>query len=366
MNKKYIIAAVAAGATLAGCGWYWIKASQRKAAELHDNLQTALRLAQESKFDDSVSLLQSTIEAMNEFYGAADPASIHTVAILAEILRRQNKLPEAEALMRSCCEGLDKALGADHDESLCCHTEFMHILGAAGKTSEARSTGAKLYDRLCKKWGSNHATSVKVGSAVCSFMKQEGDLQQSVDFARIMVENCRSAAPNTPTSPEALNLSLQVLTELLRDSGDIEAAIQIAKESVAVCTASNLEAGSDPQAHYTLLNLQIAVRIEDALHTARCAVSYCKQLYSPQSHQHLESELVLARLLSQNGIYQEAFETWERVFAQLVQKLGPEHHEILDMQARLPIHSLRFAPFTYQVLLAGSNGYVLAANGPSN
>ena len=354
MNKKYVFAAIAAGATLVGCGWYYFKASQRKAAELQEQLHIALRLAQESNFDDCVSLLQSTIEEMKEFYGPDDATVIHTVAILAGILHRQNKLPEAELLMSQCCIGLDKALGADHEESLGCQTELMNILGAAGKSAEALATGTKLFDLLCKKLGPNHVQCVTVGAALCAFMKAEGEMQQSIDLARIMVESCRSGTPCAQSSPESLRVALQVLTELLSESGNIEEAIHTAQELVAVCTANSLEADGPPQSHYTLLNLQIKVSIEDALLTARLTANYCEQLHGAGSHEHVESQLVLARLLSQSGLFQEAFTMWERVcvsrpkictpfafelnganrYGALEQTLGAEHHELLDMQVR--------------------------------
>jgi hypothetical protein len=332
MNKKYIFAAISAGAALAGCGWYLFKVTQRQAAEMQQQLHTAIRLAQESKYAECESLLQDTIEKMKEFYGPENATTIHTVAILAEILHRQNKLPEAEALMRVCCIGLEKALGPDHEESLGCQTELMHILGAAGKTSEALSTGTKLFDTLCKKVGPNDVQSVKVGTALCAFMKAEGELQPSVDFARIIVESCRSGSPSSCSSPEPLRLALQVLTELLRDAGNIEEAIYCAQELVAVCTANNLETDGPPQSHYLLLNLQLAVSLDDALHTARSAANFCEQQHGALSHEHVESLLVLARLLSQSGGFQEALATWERAFVVLAPALGPEHSEILDMQ----------------------------------
>lgn len=336
MNKKYIFAAVTAGAALAGCGWYLFRASQRQAEEMQEQLHAAIRLAQESKYEECEALLQDTIEKMKDFYGPENATTIHTVAILAEILHRQNKLPEAEALMRACCVGLDKALGPDHEESLGCQREFMHILGAAGKTSEALATGTKLFDILCKKFGPNDLQSVKVGCALCAFMKAEGELQPSVDFARIIVESCRSGSPSAASSPEPLRQALQVLTELLRDAGNTEEAICCAQELVAVCSANNLEADGPPQSYYLLLNLQLAVRIEDALQTARAAANFCEQQHGPQSHEHVESLLVLARLLSQSGGFQEALATWERAFVMLAPALGPEHHEILDVQARAP------------------------------
>jgi eukaryotic-like serine/threonine-protein kinase len=332
MNKKYIVAAITAGATLVGCGWYLFKVSQRQAEEMQQQLHDALRLAQETKYDECTSLLQDTIEKMKSFYGPEHPTTIHTVAILAEILHRQNKLPEAEALMRACCLGLDQALGCDHEESLGCQTELMHILGDAGNTSEALATGRKLFDTLCEKFGPNDLQCVKVGSALCAFMKAEGELQPSVDFARILVESCRSGSPSAASSPESLRLALQVLTELLRDAGNTDEAICCAQELVAVCTANNLEADGPPQSHYLLLNLQLAVSIEDALLTARSAANFCEQQHGAQSHEHVESQLVLARLLSQSGAFQEALTTWERVFVVLAQSLGTEHHEILDMQ----------------------------------
>ena len=334
MNKKFVFAAVAAGVTIVGCGWYYIKATQRKAVELQEQLQAALQLAEESKFDECVSLLQDSIEKMQQFYGPNDPHAIHTVAILANILHRQNKLPDAERLMRQCCVGLDAALGADHEETLNYQNELMNILFTAGKTSEALVVGTKLFDLLCNKLGPNHLQCVKVGASLCSFMQAEGEIQQSVDFARIMVESCRSGSPYCASSPESLHLSLQILTQFLTEDDKIEEAIQCAQEMVAVCTANNLEADGPPQSHYTLLNLQTKVRIEDALLTARSTANYCEQLHGTQSLEHVGSLGFLARLLSQVGIFQEAFATWERVYCALEPTLGPEHHELLDTQVR--------------------------------
>jgi tetratricopeptide (TPR) repeat protein len=370
MNKKYVIAAaVAAGVAVAGCGWYIMKYSQRKAAELQEQLHTAIRFAQESKLDDGVTLLQSTIEEMKEFYGPENPTTIHTVAILADLLHRQNNLPDAEALMRACCVGLDKALGEEHEESLGCHSELMQILAQAGKTSEALATGTRLFDILCKKLGPNHVQCVKVGASLCEFMKAEGGLQHSVDLARIMVESCRSGSPSAASCPESLLLSLQLLTSLLRDCGDIEDAIITAQEAVAVTTANNLEADGAPQSHYTLLNLQLAVRVEDALLTARSTANYCEQLHGAQSHQHAEAQLVLARLLCQCGGFQEAHAIWERVFVVLAQTLGPDHPDILDMQVMRasaapppPTHTHTHTHTTPPA--AGANGVLLAADGP--
>jgi hypothetical protein len=332
MNKKYVLTAIAAGATLVGCGWYLFKASQRKSSELQERMHESLRLAQESKFDDCVSLLQGTIEEMKQFYGPDNPTTMQTVAILAEILHRQNKLPEAEILMRQCCYSLDKSLGASHEESLGCQTELMNILGAAGKTSEALITGTKLFELLCNKLGPNHVQCVTVGSALCAFMRAEGEIQQSVDLARIIVESCRSGSPSAPSCPESLHMSLRVLAELLRDAGDTEESIHIAQELVAVCTANNLEADGPPQSHYLLLNLQMEFKIEDALLTARSTANYCQQLYGAGSHHHVESQLVLARLLTQNRIFQEAFTTWQLAHDALAQTLGADHHDVLDIQ----------------------------------
>jgi hypothetical protein len=369
MNRKYVIAAIAAGATIAGCGWYFFKASQRKAAEMQAQLQHALSLAKDGNFADCTALLQATVLEMQQFYGPDDPAAIHAVSILAGVLHRQNILAEAETLMRECAAGLDRTLGEDHEESLGCHSELIDILGAAGKTSEALAMGSKLFDRLCKKLGPNHLHSVKVGVAVCTFMRQEGRLTDSADLARVLVESCRSGSPSAPSAPEPLYISLRALTEILRDTGNIDEAIQCAHELVAVSTANSLEADGSPQSHYLLLNLQMSVGIEDALLTARSIANYCEQQHGALSHEHVESQLVLARLLHQGGVFQEAFTVWESAYVVLSQNLGQEHPEILDLQVRVLtcVRSHRLPPHDTALChhAPGSNGHLLAADRPT-
>jgi len=118
MNRKYVIAAIAAGATIAGCGWYFFKASQRKAAEMQAQLQHALSLAKDGNFADCTALLQAAVLEMQQFYGPDDPAAIHAVSILAGVLHRQNNLAEAETLMRDCAAGLDRTVGEDHFQQM--------------------------------------------------------------------------------------------------------------------------------------------------------------------------------------------------------------------------------------------------------
>ena len=379
MNKKYVIAAFAAGATIAGCGWYFFKASQRKAAEMQARLQGALLLAKDGDFDQSTQELQACVQEMQEFYGPNDPVTMHAVSILAGVLHRQNRLPEAEQLMRACAVGLDQALGADHDESLGCHTELLRILSDAGKASEALEHGNQLFERLCKKLGPNHLQSVNVGVTVCTLMKQEGRLQDSEDLAHLLVDSCRSGSPSAPSTPEPLYAALRALAEILRDSGNLDEAIQCvlplpplhvcdipplsplhfcnilrmcAHELVAVSTANSLEADGTPQSHYLLLNLLMSSsRIDDALLTARCIVNYCEQQHGLLSQDHVQSQLVLARLLHQSGAFEEAVSVWGRASVVLTQNLGEEHPEILDLQVHDLVASALAAHCTHTRLV---------------
>ncbi len=118
----------------------------------------------------SCSLLQATIEEMKEFYGPENPTTIHTVAILADLLRRQNNLSDAEAFKssRGCC-----ATAATSDplrSGGCCSVHANNLeaddssaLRAVGAAQRAKSAGQRLLVQIlftAVTASFNHASSI--------------------------------------------------------------------------------------------------------------------------------------------------------------------------------------------------------------
>ncbi|MBC8067945.1 MAG: tetratricopeptide repeat protein, partial [Deltaproteobacteria bacterium] len=104
-------------------------------AQLDNALGVASKVA--GDLDDALVYQRRALATLQELYGEEHPATLRTMANLANTLRGKREFARAEGLLRRASEGLERVLGSEHPAYAVSLSNLALILAELGRTDEA-------------------------------------------------------------------------------------------------------------------------------------------------------------------------------------------------------------------------------------
>ena len=281
-------------------------------------------LSRQGKYADAENLLQKVVGIRIQKFGAQNPETLQSRAILAAAKSHLTKYSEAESEFRELVKLDEKLLGAEDPNTLWCRDSLAQTLMSQGKYSEAESEFREIVKLDEKVLGPEHLATLMARNNLATAVLRRGDRAEArMEFAALTQLYEKLAGPENPDTLLArCNLAVALIDLQAYDEAEahLREVVRLRTKVLGAEHRDTLKAR-----RILALALERLHKVPEADALFREVVALSEKALGPDDVGTIESHGALASSLFRRNQFAEAKTEAERAVEGARKILGPHH-----------------------------------------
>jgi non-specific serine/threonine protein kinase/serine/threonine-protein kinase len=279
-------------------------------------------------YSEAKTLLEHALAIQKRAFGAKNPETLKTMALLGDVEKGRGKFSEAEQLLRQAMTDQEQALGPDDPETMATVNLLTDVLNAEGHDAEAEGLLLRTLASQERTLGPENGATLRTRRSLMQNLNFQGRFAEAEKFGRetLAIEQRVLGAdhPGTLWTMNQLGLILQA-------EGRFPQAEQLFRETLT--TATRVLGPDHNNTRAALSNLGVTLYMEGRFPEAeaieRQDLEQTRKIEGPEHPDTINSMNNLAITLAKEGKLNDSEKLLREALETAIRTLGPNANETL-------------------------------------
>ncbi|XP_011348829.2 LOW QUALITY PROTEIN: uncharacterized protein LOC105285953 [Ooceraea biroi] len=303
--------------------------------DVSSQLNTALALLNQSKYQKALSIYKSVFEKKKEILGPDNPGTLDIQTCIAKALYVQGCYQEALNTLEDIFQKRKEVLGLNNTDTLNTKSTIALVLHGQGKNEEAFNIYQEVYQKQKEILGPNHSDTLDTQFHMALVLDKQGKYEEALNINRIIFEKRRNMS-DVNAAVGAVRAQNNIAM-VLCNQGKYAEALEIYKEVFEKKKVIFGSTHSDTlkTSHNIAGVLFHQKKYHEALKTYQEVLNIRKSVLGPNHIDTLYTQGNIANVLFAQAKWIGALKAYKETFDQLKSVFGPNHPSFTDILQKI-------------------------------